>query len=785
MIRRPLFFLAVFLVLGEFLACKMDYGAYFIMAGMIVPAVFFMIRSDDSSDRKKKRREWIFILLPAAGIIGVFCYRFASSEDELTAAAAAGTSSPTVQVEAGVDWVQEKEYGFYVYLTGASVCLDGQWYANQQIVWSTENGDRFYPGDRVVLTGELETFERASNPGEFDSRSYYRGKGYDWLIQTEQVWMEEETGNVFLRLLWELRLWMKENIRRSCTEETAGVYQAVFLGESSLTDKTLKTLFQEQGIAHLLAVSGLHISIVGMTFYRLIRRMSGSFVLAAFGGGFLVICYGILVGGSVSAVRAVIMYLVQAAAACRGRVYDTATSMSLSAIVIAVTQPLIVTQASFLLSFVAVLGLSAVTEIWNSFLLQKERSGFLSVIAMQQAMLPVLLTFFSQYPLYSILINQLVLPFGGFLIAAAAAAAVLPGAAGQLAGWAGSLLIDYFQWICRLFERLPGASQINGKPAFWRIAVLLVVFSVLAFAAGQYRKQKKRRYSVETVPDGVRLRRFLVRGAAFLVLIAEALFLRADPVSQLEITMLDVGQGDGCLIRMPGGINLLSDGGSSSEKNLAQYTLEPVLYAKGIRSLDAVFLSHSDADHVNGVTELLTRGNIRICRLILPDYPSVREDFSEVIALAEEAGCPVLFLGAGEHAAFGEIRLEILHPEKGETYGDTNDSSLVFRLDYGDFSMLFTGDISSEQEMELNTGVDVLKVAHHGSRYSSSQTWLSHLDASAAVISCGAENSYGHPHEEVLVRLKEAGMDCYVTAESGAVTITTDGKRFWLDEYLK
>ena len=250
-----------------------------------------------------------------------------------------------------------------------------------------------------------------------------------------------------------------------------------------------------------------------------------------------------------------------------------------------------------------------------------------------------------------------------------------------------------------------------------------------------------------------------------------------------EIVCLDVGQGDGLVLRTGEGENFLIDCGSTSEKNIGQYALIPFLKNEGISYLEGIFVSHTDQDHINGIEELLAgiadkMTAIRVENVILPKWTKKDEAYLEIEKLASEAGATVRYVNTGDVLKTDELRIEVLHPQKKSPGADANEEGIVLKVEYHDFSGLFMGDVGEEVEKELLPlleDVDFLKVGHHGSRYSTSETFLREIKPELAVISCGEDNGYGHPAPETVERLESAGCQVKYTMESGAVTIHMEG----------
>ena len=257
----------------------------------------------------------------------------------------------------------------------------------------------------------------------------------------------------------------------------------------------------------------------------------------------------------------------------------------------------------------------------------------------------------------------------------------------------------------------------------------------------------------------------------------------------LEINMIDVGQGDGIVVSC-GGRHVLIDGGSTSAKNVGKYRIIPFLKYKGIGTLDAVVLTHEDEDHMSGIVEVMDdmeKGGIFIKSLILPEVSmSSRGDNYHLLEMrAKELSIPISYIDTGEKFLLGRAEFTCLNPELHMECDGANAYSTVLHMKYGNFTALFTGDVEKEGQENLKrviessngiySDVTLLKVAHHGSMYTTDNEFLKLITPKVALISCGVDNSYGHPHEEVLTRLENIGADIVRTDESGEISIRTDG----------
>ena len=263
-----------------------------------------------------------------------------------------------------------------------------------------------------------------------------------------------------------------------------------------------------------------------------------------------------------------------------------------------------------------------------------------------------------------------------------------------------------------------------------------------------------------------------------------------------------VGQGDCIHIRSGEGKNYLIDGGSSTKKEVMEYQILPYLKYKGINCLEAVFVTHSDGDHCSGILDLLegyADAGLKVERIILPHIgrESVDEKYREIEELARQQEIEVLYMHQGQRIADGEMEIVCMHPDSGYETKEANEYSLVLLVAYQGFTGLFTGDVEGAGEESMwgymqeymqkyagESGVDdcnvtLLKVAHHGSNYSTGEEMLNRLRPRIALISCGKDNRYGHPHEELLERLERAGSRIYDTPGYGAVTVEKKEPKIW------
>lgn len=635
-------------------------------------------------------------------------------------------------------------------------------------------------GQYVSVRGTTGCFDEARNPGNFDQKKFYAKQRLYGVIWCEELCVLSGEADGWKEQLYQLKMQWEKVIYDTMGEENGAVMAAMLLGEKSDMDQEVKELYQKNGIGHILAISGLHISFIGLGLYQLLRKMGLGYGVSGLCAVFLLSLYGCMIGFGVSVFRAYVMLLFRVGAEVTGRVYDMLTALMVAAAITVGRQPLYLTDAGFLLSYGAILGILLVLpELEKLFCCRyKVFSSLYASVAVNLMLLPILLYFYYEFPVYSIFFNLLVIPLMSVVLGAGMIGSLLVMAGIPI----GSVGLQVCSWILNLFEglsrfgsRLPFARLVTGQPEVWKLVLYYLLLGTGLYLVHRDRKGKGRT---------LRLAFAVLCGILFVL-------ISYRPHSGVQVTMMDVGQGDGIFIRGPKGGIYLIDGGSSDVKQLGKYRLEPFLKSQGAGALDYVFLTHGDSDHYSGVLELLQRQDVgvKIKCLVLPVHWKSEEALKEVADEAMAQGVSVAVMQSGNQIEEGNFSISCVQPTDEDEQLKGNEGSLVLSVTYEDFSMLCTGDVEGAGEQALTKRLQgkrytVLKVAHHGSKNSGAETFLDVVSPKIALISAGEDNSYGHPHPETLKRLKEAGSRIYETAKSGAITLQTNGNTLTIDCFL-
>lgn len=636
-------------------------------------------------------------------------------------------------------------------------------------------------GQSVALQGTTRCFDVTRNPGNFDQRFYYAKQEIYGIVWCDKVLEISGVEKHFMERLYQFKMKWKENIHELMGEQQGAILAAMLLGEKGDMEPEMKELYQKNGIGHILAISGLHISFIGLGVYRIIRRTGLGYIPAGILAVLVLSMYALMIGFSVSVIRAYIMLLFRIGADMTGRVYDMLTALMVAAGVTVGIQPLYLMDAGFLLSYGAILGILFVLPMLEKIFPCRWRllSGVWASLAINVMLFPIMLWFYYEIPTYSLALNVIIIPVTSVLLGIG----MLGGLIGFVIWPVGNLCLYICKFILSVFEVLNRAGSglpywriVMGQPKIWQIMLYYIILAIGILAIGRSRRRKPRR-----ILFGV-----LCASLSF------AIFLMVyRPAGNLTVTMLDVGQGDSIFIRGPEGNTYLIDGGSSDVEGLGKYRMEPFLKSQGVGALDYVFVTHGDTDHYSGIEEMLKRQDVgvEIRRLVLPSNWKRDDALAELAQVAKDTGVSIVMMEVGKCIAEGDLQLKCIQPGTSDYHLSGNAGSMVLSVTFGEFSMLCTGDVEAEGENVLmrrlqGQNFTVLKVAHHGSKYSSSEAFLRVAQPKIAFISAGENNFYGHPHQETLERLKDIRCQIYETVQNGAITLQTDGNTLTIDCFL-
>ncbi|MFR5791789.1 MAG: DNA internalization-related competence protein ComEC/Rec2 [Lachnospiraceae bacterium] len=710
-----------------------------------------------------------------------------------------------VQAE-GVVYRIEKTTRTVIYLKKAILIRSGSTknypIRNIKCTGKEEKINSLREGMHVRLEGMLVLPELPRNPGQFNRRIYESGKKIDFYLENPTVLevKEQRSGVREVVEIWKTE--MMNRCEKIYQDEEAGILEAMLFGEKSELSGDIKELYQAAGISHVLVISGLHISLLALAVAGILRRLGFPMPVWVMLSVGVLAGYGILIGQPTTAVRALLMFFVLQGARLLGRSYDLLSALAFSGILMLLDNPDLILDGGCRLSFCAVIGVgwyvSEKNKIFRSIgekekrknrgkggkgssagaILENIRAGWYLWLFT----LPVMLDTFYQVSVVGILWNLVAIPLLPVIIASGGLGVVLAGwniFLGSLAGSPAYGMLQLYQEIGNISEKLPVGMWTPGQPSKPVIAGYYLVIFLLVLVEKQLIKREKR-WKIRKIFPGMELCSMLL-----------LLLLMAHPWQQREkITFLDVGQGDASMLQS-GGQTLLLDGGSTSQKNVGTYVILPYIKQQGISCLEAVVLTHTDQDHINGVTEVLEEGKkgwLTVKNLMYPYWMEGTEQGKQLKKLAEEAGASCRKIRAGDRLTIGKAEAVVLYPKEQEKIAEPNAGSLVLFWKWEGVRAMFTGDLPEEKERELLQNLpacEILQVGHHGSATSTCREFLEQVQPSLAVISCAMKNRYGHPSPDTVERLKKTGCEIRYTMRSGAITIRKRGREILVTEYLE
>ena len=708
-----------------------------------------------------------------------------------------------------------------------------------------------HAGDEVAVLTEAKRPQVFRDEGAFDRRAYLAQQNIDLVATLRAPELIERIGTptpTIGTLLARARRRLREEIDElfAGKPQVAGVLRAMLLGDRSFVDRAEAADFQKTGVFHVLVVAGLHVGALAFALYwvgrklRLSRVWTTLFTLTMLG------VYVAVVEQRAPVLRAAVMAAMVVHGGFFFRRLELLNSAALAALILLVAKPLALRDSSFQLTFVAIGCIAGLAFPWLEKTVQPyERAlrgwrdvtrdaahepraiqfridlrslaqwisgrlplrlgkpagdvviGGLSLtfrvwellvltVALQTGMLPLMARDFHRIPLSAPIVNLAVVPLTGVIVPLGfltlACGLISATAAKLLAAplsWLTALLLHVVQWFAHFRAwsyRIPG-------PPFWLITLFFAAATLLA-------TEMRLKHP---------LKRTMLWGLS-MTFIACALTIAIFPFREkwtkgkLELTVLDVGQGDSLLVVSPGGKTMLIDGGGAfggfpghEEQNgidPGEEAVSPYLWSRGFQKLDVVALTHAHQDHLGGLTAILE--NFRVGRLWIGREASIAA-LARLEELAREQQIPIEHELRGKTFQWDGVEGDFLWPEIAPEEAAPlakNNDSMVLRLHYRDQTILLPGDAEKQVEREIlsENGAEamragLLKVGHHGSKNSTIPEFLAAVRPRVGIISAGEDNPYGHPHAELLERLESAGVRILRTDRDGAVHVLTDGKR--------
>jgi competence protein ComEC len=631
-------------------------------------------------------------------------------------------------------------------------------------------------GQRIRAEVQLHRPIGFRNPGGFDYPAHLRREG---ILLVGSARGDRVTPFTLDAPSWPLRVrrWAVATIRAQLPDSSAGLLAGLLLGERTALPRESDEAFRRAGVYHVLAVSGFNVALVASSVFALLALLGVPRRATALVAGVVLVGFGLVVGGQPSVVRATVMGLLLLLSLLLERESQAMNALCLSGLLLIAWRPTDLWDPGFQLSFAATAGIIYLAAPLTAFLKERRWPHWLATsaavsLAAQLAVTPIMLAHFNQLSLIGVAANLLVVPLAGPATTLGMLTLLIHLANEAAAGLLFSalwLLLTALRLVVWAAAAVPGAMVHLPAPSgaaivAWYGALILVPY--------------------------LATRVWTRVAASALVAAATALSLWpwVNPGDgRLRVTFLDVGQGDASLVELPEGPRILIDGGPGGARrfDVGERVLSPFLWNRPVSRLHAVALSHADSDHAGGLGAILR--NFRVGEFWEGGrWGSGSQDTLQALSKSDAVR---RVLRDGQRLWVGRALVTVLNPGS-EPSASPNDDSLVLRLDWRGVSLLFTGDLGwTGEERVLERGAPVralvLKIAHHGSRSSSSAAFLESARPSFAIVSVGARNPFRHPTLETLDRIEAAGARVYRTDRDGAIILETDGTRLWVTRWAR
>ncbi|WP_134700118.1 DNA internalization-related competence protein ComEC/Rec2 [Ammoniphilus sp. YIM 78166] len=644
-------------------------------------------------------------------------------------------------------------------------------------------------GEHLTFSARITPPDLPRNPGTFNYRQFLYNKKIHWIVHSS-AWSKLEVRPASpWRLdvrLHQLRNFLSVSLERSFPEDAAKVMKALLLGIRSDLPITVTDVYSKLGLIHLLAISGLHMSIISggiVAFLRFVGLTRETTNLATMGA---IPIYIVLAGASPSIVRSGIMAMVVLWGLYLHRPREGLNLWGTALLIMLLIDPYYIWDIGFQLSFLVTWGLIQFVPLimpWFSRFPLVISSLLAVSLTAQLVSFPLSIFYFHQYHLLSLAVNILFVPLFSLIIIPFGFALFVMGLIHPSLVWLWTVGID---------QLLLGLGPILEKITVWPVFQLYIPSPPLWWLGLYY----------IVLYSGIWI---IKRNKGFwllsLGLVGITLFILQLDKNKVEITFLDVGQGDAIVVQMPQNLVYLIDGGGvlaydKEDWKKRQKTFDPgkdillpFLKSKGIQNIDKLIMTHGDVDHIGGLASIVREMPVGLA-LFNGIAPTGKEE-KELFELLKEKGVPIYQGKRGmEWSEAADIKWKILHPGILQASASGNNQSLVLQLEAYHYKVMFTGDVEREGELEILENyslapVHVLKVAHHGSNTSTIEEWVKALQPAISVISAGQKNRYGHPHKQTVENLKAVPSRIYRTDEQGAVILELHPGKIRIWSYLQ
>jgi competence protein ComEC len=644
---------------------------------------------------------------------------------------------------------------------------------------------KFVYGDLLKIKCQLQEPKSQRNPGQFDYKNYLADEDVflvSYINHKDSVEiLKRQAGNIFIHFIIEpVRIHFSQSLSSFISSENSPILKALILGEKQDIDKDILEQFKNVGVVHVLAISGLHVGFIiifVMVLLSLFRLKYNHQIYALL---IMLFIYVVLINFKAPVIRASLMAGLYLLAKLSERKVSLYNIVFFVAFFLLIIDPRDLFNPGFQFSFTAVLSIVYGYKKLNNYFPLKSKIDFkknrlikkffivfiwdasLVSIAAVLGTLPLTIYYYGIVPTYALFANIIVIPLIGLIVMMGLMMLIVSLFSSLLAATLGNfidLIFDFLKIIIEYFYNLPYSFIYSTTPSLLTILLLMLlvylIFNIIS-----------RKHQIFTL------------GVVLIIIFLN--ISKNNNTKNLEVTFLDVGQGDASFVKFPNGESMLIDGGDATKDwDQGKNAILPFLKYNNVSNIKYVVASHPHNDHIGGLTEILK--TVKVDTLVISAYEFNTKKYSEMIGICKTKGIPIRYVGKGNQLfPDSSCRVYILHPsdefvEEHDFSGvECNNSSIVMKIQYGENGILFTGDAEKDAETAYSQygnflESEMIKTGHHGSKTSSTQKMLGFVNPLAAVISVAERNKFRHPSPVTIDKFEYNHIKPFLTSSNGAV----------------
>lgn len=618
-------------------------------------------------------------------------------------------------------------------------------------------------GDLIEIKGEYSAPEVARNYKGFDYSQYLKTLNIYGTIKVEEskIINKNQLSPILISIN-NIKEKMIDNANRNMPKRTANLLLGILIGERDNIQEDIIESFRTANLSHILAVSGAHTSYIILGITYLISKSKTPKRIGYIITIINLLIFIIITGASYSIVRACIMAIVVIGAKICYRKENFFTSICISLIIILIQNPFAINDIGLKLSFMGTAGIVIFNKSITNFLIklkikQKIAEALSVTFSAQLMIMPITILNFNTISLTFFISNILASPLLGIIIIFGFISIFISSILNPISKILFLILhifLELLILVSKVTEKIPGSSILVKTPniLFAIVYYILILFFNYFFVIKQNPTRRFHKKIIKIITIKNIKNAFKVIAVVFLIMLVLTRIVRIiNPT--LKIYFIDVGQGDSTLIVTPKNKKILIDGGEGKTNVLFQYLLD-----RRINKIDYIIISHFDSDHCNGLIEIIEK--MRVENIVMSKQSKESEEYKKILEIIKQKNIKVSSVKAEDKIIIEKnLYTKILNPAEKFEFQDLNNNAIVAKLVYKNFSMLFTGDIEKAEENlakkyknELKS--TILKVAHHGSKTSTSEEFLKYVEPQIALIGVGENNKFGHPNQITIEKLK-------------------------------